>query len=143
MTMPAPLTALLARWRARRALRRVPPELRVLHALATGVTYPPLIASTYHLTLAQTCGTLAALEGQRIVRRHAPRPHLDSPTTLQRYELTLSGETYAAKALLPGLRPGTPVAWKGQLLCIRPGQHLLSVAALSPITAHLEGRPHP
>lgn len=137
------VTALLARWRARRALRRVPPDLRVLHALATGVTYPPVIASTYHLTLAQACDTLAALEGQRIVRRHAPRPHLDSPTTLQRYELTLSGETYAAKALLPGLWPGTPVAWKGQLLCIRPGQHLLSVAALSPITAHLEGRPHP
>lgn len=141
--MPAPLTALLARWRARRALRRVPPELRVLHALATGVTYPPVIASTYHLTLAQTCEILADLEHRRAVRPHVPRPCLEAPSTLTRYALTLEGEWRAARALLPGLQPGTPTAWKGQHLCIRPGQHLLSVAVLSPITAHLEGRPHP
>lgn len=151
--MPAPLNAprvrtwtpaaLLARWRARRALRRTPPELRVLHALATGVTYPPVIASTYQLTLAQACDTLADLERRRVVRPHVPRPGQEEASTLTRYTLTLEGEWHAARSLLPGLQPGTPTAWKGLILCIRPGQHPLPVETLSPITAYVEGRPYP
>ncbi|WP_189065360.1 hypothetical protein [Deinococcus seoulensis] len=137
------VTALLTRWRARRALRRTPPELRVLHALATGVTYPPLIASAYHLTLAQACDTLTDLERRRLVRPHVPRPGQEAASTLTRYALTLEGEWHAARSLLPGLQSGTPTGWKGVHLCVRPGQHLLPVATLSPITAHLEGRSHP
>lgn len=128
---------LFARWQARRALARISPYHRVLHALATGCTYPPSIAALYRLTLTEVDDELRDLEIQGFARPQRPRlgGHL---ATCTRYVLTGTGDRHAAYALLPDLAPGTPVGWVGEHLCIRPGQHPLPVAQFTPLTALLE-----
>lgn len=128
---------LFARWQARRALARISPYHRVLHALATGCTYPPSIAQLYRLTLTEVDDELRDMEIQGLAR--AQRPRLGgSLGTCTRYVLTGTGDRHAAYVLLPDLAPGTPVGWRGEQLCVKPGQHPLPVAQFTPLTALLE-----
>lgn len=128
---------LFARWQARRALARISPYHRVLHALATGCTYPPSIAALYRLTLTEVDDELRDLEIQGFARPQRSRPGA-LVATCTRYVLTGTGDRHAAYVLLPDLAPGTPVGWRGEQLCIKPGQHLLTVAQFTPLAALLE-----